>query len=367
MSSQKVINAPLDSAITPFRKKLNSTLTKKPISVLQINLGKRCNLACTHCHVEASPKRTEELSPKVCHQLIKLIHRFPQIQIVDLTGGAPEMLYGFEPIVEAARTKGKQVVVVLWFEVRNCELVTLTETATERISIIIPVLNEVGTIEKVLASTQTSTNVEAIVVDGGSVDGTLELAQTLGVKVLSAPTGRAGQMNVGALAATGEILLFLHADTLLPPRFDTMVRTALKLPKQGNRKAAVAGAFALQIDAPLRSLRLIEWGVNWRSRCLQMPYGDQAIFLKAEIFHQMGGFAQLPIMEDFELVRRLRSMGHIALIPIPVVTSARRWLKKGIIQTTLINQIIILAYLLGVSPKQLVCWYRCQPKSTRKI
>jgi radical SAM/Cys-rich protein len=111
MSSQKVINAPLDSAITPFRKKLNSTLTKKPISVLQINLGKRCNLACTHCHVEASPKRTEELSPEVRDQLIELIHKFPQIKIVDLTGGAPEMLYGFEPIVEAARAKGKQVIV----------------------------------------------------------------------------------------------------------------------------------------------------------------------------------------------------------------------------------------------------------------
>jgi radical SAM/Cys-rich protein len=111
MSLQKAIDAPLDSAITPFRKKLNSTLTKKPISVLQINLGKRCNLACTHCHVEASPKRTEELSPEVCNQLIELIHRFPQIQIVDLTGGAPEMLYGFKPIVEAARAKGKQVIV----------------------------------------------------------------------------------------------------------------------------------------------------------------------------------------------------------------------------------------------------------------
>jgi MoaA/NifB/PqqE/SkfB family radical SAM enzyme len=101
----------LGSAITPFKKKLNSTLTKKPISVLQINLGKRCNLACTHCHVEASPKRTEELSPEVCNQLIQLIQQFPQIQVVDRTGGAPEMLYGFEPIVEAARAKDKQVIV----------------------------------------------------------------------------------------------------------------------------------------------------------------------------------------------------------------------------------------------------------------
>lgn len=111
MIQQKIIPSSLDSSITPFSKKLNSSLAKSPISVLQINLGKRCNLACSHCHVEASPKRTEELSPEVCHQLIELIHKFPQIQVVDLTGGAPEMLYGFKPIVEAARANGKQVIV----------------------------------------------------------------------------------------------------------------------------------------------------------------------------------------------------------------------------------------------------------------
>ncbi|HEY9631815.1 MAG TPA: arsenosugar biosynthesis radical SAM (seleno)protein ArsS [Coleofasciculaceae cyanobacterium] len=96
---------------TPFRKKLKVPLTKNKITVLQINLGKRCNLACTHCHVEASPKRTEELSPEVCEQLIELIYKFPQIKIVDLTGGAPEMNYGFKPLVEAARETGKQVIV----------------------------------------------------------------------------------------------------------------------------------------------------------------------------------------------------------------------------------------------------------------
>lgn len=101
----------IQTALTPFIQKLNSSLTKKKISVLQINLGKRCNLACTHCHVEAGPKRTEELSPEICQQLIELIHRFPQIQIVDLTGGAPEMNYGFKPLVEAATSTGKKVIV----------------------------------------------------------------------------------------------------------------------------------------------------------------------------------------------------------------------------------------------------------------
>lgn len=99
------------TAITPFQKKLTSPLTKKEITVLQINLGRRCNLACSHCHVEAGPKRTEELSPEVCQQLIDLIHQFPQIQIVDLTGGAPEMNYGFKSLVEAARENNKQVII----------------------------------------------------------------------------------------------------------------------------------------------------------------------------------------------------------------------------------------------------------------
>lgn len=111
MAQKKVSNEMVGTAVTPFRNKLERALTKNTISVLQINLGKRCNLACTHCHVEASPKRTEELSPEACNQLIELIYKFPQIKIVDLTGGAPEMNYGFKQLVEAARETGKQVIV----------------------------------------------------------------------------------------------------------------------------------------------------------------------------------------------------------------------------------------------------------------
>lgn len=101
----------IETRITPFSEKIISPLNKQEINVLQINLGKRCNLACTHCHVEASPKRTEELSPEVCHDLIELIHQFPQIKIVDLTGGAPEMNYGFQSLIKAARETGKEVIV----------------------------------------------------------------------------------------------------------------------------------------------------------------------------------------------------------------------------------------------------------------
>jgi radical SAM/Cys-rich protein len=101
----------LDTPLTPFKQKLSYPLTKKGVTILQINLGKRCNLACTHCHVEASPKRTEELSPEICEQLIQVIHRFPEIKIVDLTGGAPEINYGFKPLLEAAIATDKQVIV----------------------------------------------------------------------------------------------------------------------------------------------------------------------------------------------------------------------------------------------------------------
>ncbi|MDF5735007.1 MULTISPECIES: TIGR04283 family arsenosugar biosynthesis glycosyltransferase [unclassified Nostoc] len=221
-----------------------------------------------------------------------------------------------------------------------------------KISIIIPTFNEVGNIKEAIATTQQSTNIEIIVVDAGSEDGTVKIAQSLGIKVISSSPGRAVQMNTGAVAANGNILLFLHADTRLPTGFDDMIRMALQQP------GTVAGAFNLRIDASLLSLRWVEWGVNMRSHFCQMPYGDQAIFLTKAVFQQIGGFPELPIMEDFELMRRLKRTGRIVIIPTPVVTSARRWLQKGVFKTTILNQIVIIAYLLGISPKRICSWYR---------
>lgn len=227
----------------------------------------------------------------------------------------------------------------------------MPETPNLKISIIIPALNEAPTIARVISTAQNAKNVEIIVADGGSSDGTPEIAKSLDLRVIFSTMGRATQMNAGAAAATGDILLFLHADTLLPEGFDTWVRQALA------KAGTVGGAFELKIDAPLPSLRLVEKGVNWRSRFLQMPYGDQAIFLKTATFNEMGGFRDLPVMEDFEFVRRLKKQGRIEIVPQAVLTSARRWQQLGVLKTTAINQILIIAYFLGVSPDRLAFWY----------
>ncbi len=238
---------------------------------------------------------------------------------------------------------------------------------TPTISIIIPTLNEAKNIQLTLATINTATDIEVIVVDGGSEDDTVAITkqyckQNAGdgdiksIKIISGYRGRALQMNAGAAAATGEILLFLHADTRLPAEFDVMVRKIFSAPI--SKSKIVAGAFTLKIDAKGMGLRLVEWGVKLRSHLWQMPYGDQAIFLKKQTFEEIGGFPELPIMEDFELIGRLKSLGKITIVPVPVVTSARRWLQKGIFQTTLINQIVIIAYFLGVSPQRLRSLYR---------
>lgn len=236
-----------------------------------------------------------------------------------------------------------------------------TPNSPQPISIIIPVLNEAETIGDLLAHLQPDVSpsqppVEIIVVDGGSVDETVAIAKSQNVRVEIQAGGRALQMNRGAALAQAEILLFLHADTRLPADYVTEILAVL-YPDQGQ-KPPVAGAFRLKIDAPLRSLRWIEWGVNLRSQVCQLPYGDQAIFLTKRMFTAVGGFPDLPIMEDFVLIRQLQRRGHIALTRSAVTTSARRWLRQGVSRTTLINQLMIGGYYLGISPQTLARWYR---------
>jgi uncharacterized protein len=220
------------------------------------------------------------------------------------------------------------------------------------LSVIVPTLNEEDNIAECLASTRNATNLERIVVDGGSADRTAEIARSCGAKVDVSPCGRARQMNRGAALAGGDLLLFLHADTRLPGGFAEAVRQTLASPE------IAAGAFEFRLDARMPGLRVVERVANWRSRSLQFPYGDQAIFLRAGLFREVGEFADLPIMEDFEIIRRLKKRGRIHTAPLPAFTSARRWRKVGVLKTTLMNQGMVLAYFLGVSPLNLARWYR---------
>ena len=216
---------------------------------------------------------------------------------------------------------------------------------------VIPALNEADTIGPALASTRPSEEVECIVVDGGSRDDTADVAQAAGARVLHSPPGRARQMNAGAEAAQGEFLIFLHADTCLPAGFADQVRSIL------TTRGVAAGAFELKIDDPSPGLRIIEAVANWRSRYLKIPYGDQAIFLRKSIFNELRRFPEIPIMEDFQLMRRARRQGRIVIAPAAVLTSSRRWQRVGPWRGTLINQMVILGFFLGVKPERLARWY----------
>jgi len=221
-----------------------------------------------------------------------------------------------------------------------------------RISIVIPALDEEFTLPPVLERARAASDVEILVVDGGSMDGTVQTALGSGARVLVAKRGRAAQMNEGARAASGGALLFLHADTLLPVGFDEHVRRAL------SRPDVAAGAFLLGIELECRGIRCIERLADWRSRLFKLPYGDQAVFVRAEVFRRLGGFPELPIMEDFAFMRRVRRFGRIAIVRKRVLTSGRRWAAWGLWKTTMKNQVVILSYLLRVSPNRIAARYR---------
>lgn len=227
------------------------------------------------------------------------------------------------------------------------------------LAVVIPALNEAGQLEETLSVPARNPGVEIILVDGGSTDATAAIARAAGVRTLMARPPRSIQMNAGAAAASADTLLFLHADTRLPCDFQEQVRRTLAHPE------VAAGAFHLAIDGDRKSLRVIERVANWRSSFLQMPYGDQAIFLRRDAFWELGAFPPIPLMEDFELVQRLKCRGRIALAHGKVVTSARRWLQLGTIRTWLINQLIIGAYYARVSPQRLARWYRHKKRENR--
>lgn len=212
------------------------------------------------------------------------------------------------------------------------------------ISVVVPTLNEAGAIPR-LAALRAS-EVELIISDGGSVDQTVPLALAHDLRVVEGARGRGAQMNRGAAEASGNILLFLHADTRLPDGWADAVRDTLARP------GVVAGAFGFRTDAPGGRFRLLEWLVRLRPT----PYGDQAIFLLRDVFEAVGGFPEWPIMEDPELVRRLRRRGRVEIAPLDSVVSARRYEQYGLLRTTWLNQKCLWAWRMGVAPGRIAKW-----------
>jgi rSAM/selenodomain-associated transferase 2 len=185
---------------------------------------------------------------------------------------------------------------------------------------------------------------EVIVADGHSEDNTLSLAQKAGALTFSCPRGRGKQMNAAARLALGENLLFLHADTSLPSGWSKELLKLLATPH------TVAGAFSFKLDISSPGLWLIEKTVALRCLLASLPYGDQALFLKTDLFRSVGGFKEQPIMEDWDLIKRLKKKGKIKISSLPAVTSARRWQNLGLWRTTLVNYLIPAMYMLGASP-----------------
>lgn len=230
-----------------------------------------------------------------------------------------------------------------------------------KISVVIPVYREEGIaslLDDLLRRGDGSDGsrtggVEIIVVDGAPKSDTLERVHGYPVLGLASPPGRGVQQNTGAAAASGDVLLFLHADTILPDNAYTLIRQTLSDP------LLCGGAFSLAYEPRTPGLDFIAMAANLRSRRTRVPYGDQAIFLRREVFRDMGGFAPLPLMEDLEFMTRLRRLGHkIRILAVPVRTSARRQLSEGLARCTLRNLFLRLFYHLGVAPSVLSRLYQ---------
>uniref|UniRef100_A0A7C4W6K1 DUF2064 domain-containing protein n=1 Tax=Desulfatirhabdium butyrativorans TaxID=340467 RepID=A0A7C4W6K1_9BACT len=218
-------------------------------------------------------------------------------------------------------------------------------------TVIIPTRNEACHIAETVRLALQGAD-EVIVADGGSEDDTRQKAEEAGAKVLMIPYGRGTQLNVAALEATGEILVFLHADTRLPDGFEGKIAQVLQNPD------VPACAFELGIRGEGAGFQVVASLANVRSRLFRLPYGDQVLCMRKRDFLEIGGYVNWPILEDLELVLRLRRRGDMHIIPQKVWTSARRWKRLGVLRTTLINQVLLAGYLVGMDPYRMTSLYR---------
>jgi len=229
----------------------------------------------------------------------------------------------------------------------------------DRISIIIPVLDEAGGIAEFLSALTScrARGAEVIVVDGGSRDRTMELARPLCDRVSVAPRGRASQMNAGAAVARGDVLLFLHADTELPADADQQVLQAL------SGSGRVWGRFDVRITGRHALLRLVAAMMNLRSRLTGIATGDQAMFVTRDAFAVIGGFPDLPLLEDIALSRRLKQLSAPLCLASRVMTSGRRWERHGVLRTIILMWWLRLAFFFGGNPARLAKAYGYAPRS----
>jgi len=218
------------------------------------------------------------------------------------------------------------------------------------ISVIIPCLNEETQIVQTLQSVRREkTPHELIVADGGSHDRTVASARDFAIIVMSS-RGRGLQMNTGAKIASGDILLFLHADCRLESG-------TLKLIEDIAQQGYVAGCLTQKINHPAWIFRCIEKSGTLRAKCFKIFYGDQGIFVKRDVFERLNGFQPLRLFEDIEFSKRVRSQGKVCVLPKKIETSSRRWQKKGLVRTTLLNRFLLALYYFGISPERLSKWY----------
>lgn len=226
------------------------------------------------------------------------------------------------------------------------------------LTIVIPVLNEARAIAAALGALQPlrGPGVEVIVVDGGSADTTLADASRLCDLAITAPRGRASQMNAGAALARGQNLLFLHADTKLPGGACEEIATAL------GDSGRLWGRFDVKIRSDLAALRIVAWLMNFRSRLTGIATGDQAIFVRRDAFERVGGFPDIPLMEDIVFSKTLKRLERPVCLTLKVSTSGRRWEKHGVLRTILLMWSLRLAYFLGADPFDLAVRYGYEPR-----